>query len=185
MIKLENVTVKYNDKTVISNLTFEFKDGFNAILGKSGSGKTTLANAILSLKEYEGRITSDHTKYAAVFQEDRLIENLSVKKNLSLFCKDNTLIEEGLNSLLLSDSANKKALELSGGMKRRVALLRALLSDYEVLILDEPFKGLDKATKNITMNYIKEKTSGKIVILITHDLSEVEFFNCNSLFIKL
>ena len=63
-------------------------------------------------------------------------------------------------------------------MKRRIAILRAILADYNILVLDEPFKGLDADNKSAVMDFIQKKTSDKTVLLITHDLSEAEFFNC-------
>lgn len=102
-----------------------------------------------------------------------------------MVCKDKSVIENGLAEFRLSKEINTKVSSLSGGMKRRIAILRALLSDYDNLILDEPFNGLDEAIKLKVMEYIKEKTSGKTVILITHNSSEVTFFNCNILHLDL
>ena len=81
----------------------------------------------------------------------------------------------------LSDCMNEKVISLSGGMKRRVAILRAVLADYTTIIMDEPFKGLDDDTRKSVINYVKKMTSGKSVLLVTHDLSEADFFNCNIL----
>ena len=79
----------------------------------------------------------------------------------------------------LEPSANVNT--LSGGMKRRVAILRALLAPSNILIMDEPFKGLDSDTKELIMTMVKEKASDKTMILITHDISEAQFFNCRSI----
>lgn len=180
MIKLNNLTVTYNDNTVISDLTYEFAKGNTAITGSSGIGKTSLINAILSLIPYEGTIESAE-KYSAVFQEDRLCTNLTAFKNIQLVCNDKKRMLEGFEAMGLSDCMNEKVLTLSGGMKRRIAILRAVLADYTTLIMDEPFKGLDSDTKLSVMNYVKKMASGKSVLLVTHDLSEARFFNCNIL----
>lgn len=185
MIELSNVSISYGEKNIIKELSFTFKNGFNAVMGPSGSGKTSIANALLNLIPYSGTITCDSQKNAAVFQEDRLCDNISVLKNLKMVCKDKSVIENGLAEFRLSKEINTKVSSLSGGMKRRIAILRALLSDYDNLILDEPFNGLDEAIKLKVMEYIKEKTSGKTVILITHNSSEVTFFNCNILHLDL
>lgn len=185
MIEIKNLSVSYGEKDVIKDLSFSFKKGFNAIMGPSGSGKSSVAGAILGIVPYSGRIKSDSEKYAAVFQEDRLCEGISVLKNLKLVCRDASVIEDGLKKFNLEKEINSKISSLSGGMKRRVAILRALISDYDNLILDEPFNGLDDAMKEKVMNYIKEKASDKTVILITHNSSEAAFFNCNVLHLNL
>lgn len=180
MIKLNNLTVAYNDNTVISGLTYEFAKGSTAITGSSGIGKTSLINAILSLVPYKGTIESDE-KYSAVFQEDRLCPYLTAFRNVRLVCNDKDKITDGFAAMGLSDCMNEKVISLSGGMKRRVAILRAVLADYTTIIMDEPFKGLDDDTRLSVMNYVKKMTSGKSVLLVTHDLSEADFFNCNIL----
>lgn len=87
------------------------------------------------------------------------------------------VITEALSELGLENCLNTRVSELSGGMKRRVAILRGLLANSNILILDEPFKGLDTDNKTAVMEYVKKKTSDKTVLLITHDLSEAEFFD--------
>ena len=81
---------------------------------------------------------------------------------------------EELAAVGLDGCAEKAARTLSGGMKRRTALVRALLADYDILFLDEPFKGLDNDTKSVVIDYTKSKIKGKTVVLVTHDLSECE-----------
>lgn len=185
MIEIKNLSVSYGEKEVIKDLSFSFKKGFNAITGPSGSGKTSIAGAILGIVPYTGRVISDSDKFAAVFQEDRLCEGISVLKNLKLVCRNVSVIEDGLKKFNLEKEINSKISSLSGGMKRRIAILRALLSDYDNLILDEPFNGLDDVMKDTVMKYIKEKASDKTVILITHNSSEAAFFNCNVLHLNL
>ena len=86
----------------------------------------------------------------------------------------NKIIEDELSRVGLYEDRNKAVLTLSGGMRRRVALLRALLSNGNLLILDEPFKGLDEVLKNRVIEYVREKTKGKTVIVVTHDLKDGE-----------
>lgn len=185
MIEIKNLSVSYGEKEIIKDLSFSFKKGFNAITGPSGSGKTSIAGAILGIVPYTGRVISDSDKFAAVFQEDRLCEGISVLKNLKLVCRNVSVIEDGLKKFNLEKEINSKISSLSGGMKRRIAILRALLSDYDNLIMDEPFNGLDDVMKDTVMKYIKEKASDKTVILITHNSSEAAFFNCNVLHLNL
>lgn len=125
----------------------------------------------------------DGLKKSMVFQEDRLCENLSVSANIRLVRQKKTWgrdqkekkeIQEALESVGLAGNGDQQVRELSGGMKRRVALLRALYSDWDILFLDEPFKGLDEETKTQVMCYTKEKCRGKTVIFVTHERSEAE-----------
>ena len=73
-------------------------------------------------------------------------------------------------------SLNAKIKELSGGMKRRVAILRAILASFDILILDEPFKGLDEENKEKSIEFIKGNIKDKTTIIVTHDKSEIDFF---------
>ena len=168
---------------MINGFTHEFADGsFTCIMGKSGSGKTTLMNLLMGIIPPDGgTISGSDVRMSAVFQENRLCENLTVISNLRLVLgrkPDRAQLEAELDAVGLSGCADKPVHELSGGMKRRTALVRALLAEYDVLFLDEPFKGLDETTKLTVMEYCKKKTAGRTVILITHDRTEAEFFGC-------
>ena len=180
-LKAENITKKFGDNTVIDGFSHEFADGsFTCIMGASGCGKTTLMNMLLGvLPADSGTVTGNNVRMSAVFQEDRLCENLSVLSNLRLVMHgkpDRAMIEAELDAVGLTGCADKPVRELSGGMKRRIALLRALLAEYEILFLDEPFKGLDDTTKQTVMDHCRQKTAGRTVILITHDKSEADHF---------
>lgn len=181
MIKALNISKSFGENVVLKNFSHEFSDGkVTAVLGKSGCGKSTLLNILMGLIPCDGGevIRPEGRLISAVFQENRLCENLTPSANIRLvtgkrFSKAE--IAEELAKVGLSGCENKPVRELSGGMKRRTALLRALLAEYDVLFLDEPFKGLDEDTKQTVMNYCKEKTEGKTVILVTHDMDECEF----------
>lgn len=181
MIKALNICKSFGENVVLNNFSHEFADGkVTAVLGKSGCGKSTLLNILMGLIPCDGGevIRPEGCLISAVFQENRLCENLTPSANIRLvtgkrFSKAE--IAEELAKVGLSGCENKPVRELSGGMKRRTALLRALLAEYDVLFLDEPFKGLDEDTKKTVMNYCKEKTEGKTVILVTHDMDECEF----------
>lgn len=181
MIKALNISKSFGENVVLKNFSHEFSDGkVTAVLGKSGCGKSTLLNILMGLIPCDGGevIRPEGCLISAVFQENRLCENLTPSANIRLvtgkrFSKAE--IAEELAKVGLSGCENKPVRELSGGMKRRTALLRALLAEYDVLFLDEPFKGLDEDTKQTVMNYCKEKTEGKTVILVTHDMDECEF----------
>ncbi len=185
-ISAKNVVKSYGDNLVLDGFTYDFPAGkTTAVMGPSGCGKSTLLSVLMgTLPADGGEITlPEDARIAAVFQEDRLCENLSVCANIRLAVggrrKDDALISDGIEKALtaveLSGCGKKRARELSGGMKRRTALLRALLSDYDALFLDEPFKGLDEQTKKKVMEFCKESTRGKTVIMVSHDMTECEF----------
>lgn len=182
-IIINNLSINYQDKEVIKGFSATIDTNEKiALTGPSGIGKTSIINAILGLIPYKGSINCAYSpEYAVVFQEDRLCLGLSVYTNIKLTCPK--MSRQDINSYIhrvgLEPSTNVNT--LSGGMKRRVAILRALLAPANILIMDEPFKGLDSDTKELVMSLTKEKASDKTMILITHDPSEAQFFNCRPL----
>jgi len=186
MLKAENITKRFGEQVVLDGFSYEFPEGCcTAVMGASGCGKSTLISILMgTLPPDSGTVARDTEKLSAVFQENRLCENLSVLSNLRLVTgrrTDRTALLKGLEAVGLADAADKPARELSGGMKRRAALLRALLADYDILFLDEPFKGLDEDTKQTVMEYTREMTAGKTVVLVTHDKSEADFFGSQTI----
>ncbi|MDR1784309.1 MAG: ATP-binding cassette domain-containing protein [Endomicrobium sp.] len=184
-IVVENLNKKYKDKIILSNFckTFEEKST-TFIIGTSGIGKTTLIQILMELEEYDsGSIEGiENKKISAVFQSDSLCENLSVFLNVKLVSQNLTCneVEKELMKIGLVDCMDKRVKELSGGMKRRVAIARALLYDFDLLIMDEPFKGLDEESKAKVMDFVIEKTKEKTVIIITHNLEEINYFRNHS-----
>lgn len=178
MLKAVNISKKFGGNIVLENFSRDFPDGKTAvILGRSGCGKTTLLNILMGLLPPDGGEVLRDGQISAVFQENRLCENLSAGANIRLVTGGAIADEQiacELSAVGLSDCMKKPVRELSGGMKRRVALLRALLSKYDILFADEPFKGLDLDTKQSVLQYFKEKTLGKTVVLVTHDSAECE-----------
>ena len=178
-IELRHVTKSYGEKQVLKDFSHRFPEGeLTCIMGPSGCGKTTLLSLLLGLESPDsGEILGmEGRKKSAVFQENRLCENTGAISNIRLVNPQitKTQAEEMLEALGLSQSAKQPVRTLSGGMKRRVAILRALAAEYDVLLLDEPFKGLDQDTKALVMKYFLGKTKGKTVILVTHDPQEPE-----------
>lgn len=189
-IKVNNLFKSFNGQQVLNNVSLSFAEGgITCIMGTSGVGKTTLANIMMGLRKADsGKIIGlQGKKISAVFQEDRLIEHLDAIKNIMLVCpKDmkKEVIEDNLKEIGLTEYKDKPTKSLSGGMRRRVVMVRALLSDYDVLIMDEPFKGLDEELKGRVINYVKEKTKGKTVVIITHDKDEAAMLEATVLTMK-
>ena len=185
MIKLENVSKSYGNQHVISGLNLEIPDGGRrAVMGRSGAGKTTLLNLIMGLtKPDSGSVFMPESKrIGTVFQEDRLIERLNAVANCKIVMPkgaEENRIHEVLNSLGLTEELSKKPVsELSGGERRRVAAARMILSEPDIFILDEPFKGIDSETLPKVISAVSKEAIGKTLILVTHSVSEAEALGC-------
>ena len=177
MLRLENVSKAFGEKTVLADFSYAFEKGKSyAVTGPSGVGKTTLLRLICGLiRPDSGRVeVPGGTRVRAVFQEDRLLPWRSVLKNVTLENGDETHARELLSALGLESEADSLPASLSGGMSRRVAIARALCAEPDVLLLDEPFNGLDDEMKARTAALIFDKMKGKTVIVITHDTAPVE-----------
>lgn len=171
----------YQNKQIISMLKLEIHNGeFISIIGPSGCGKTTLLNIISNLdKEYDGEISLDNKKdldIGFMFQDSRIIPWLSVFDNIMLVSKEKN--EADIISLLsdigLKDYIYSFPKELSGGMKRRVSLVRAFINKPKLLLLDEPFISLDYPTaQSLRTDFIRfYKKYLPTVVFVTHDLKE-------------
>ena len=183
-ITLEGICKSFGEPpiVVLENFNAIFRAGITCIMGQSGIGKTTLIRILANLTSPDtGKISGlDDIKLACVFQEDRLLEGETALTNV-LFVTNNAKKNTPraialLTQVNLGDSIHKKVRDLSGGMKRRVALCRALIADYDLLILDEPFKGLDEETKQNAITLLQQEIEKgamqKIIICITHDVAE-------------
>lgn len=188
-IFIRNVTKAYGRKTVLKDFNMEIPCGkITCIMAPSGAGKTTLLRLAMGLEQPDGGSIDGVSgkKLSAVFQEERLCESMTAIENIRLVSPAlaiHDVIQE-LAAAGLGGCEYQPVSELSGGMRRRVSILRALLAEYDILILDEPFQGLDSQRKTQMMAYVKEKTEGKTVIFVTHDVGEAEMmgaevFNIN------
>lgn len=165
----------------------EFEKGKVTVLaGSSGSGKTTLLKVIAGTEKSEkGQVLGlEGENIAVVFQEDRLLEWLNVYENISYVLKSymqkekmDNVIRSVLEMVELWEYKEYKIKDLSGGMQRRVAIARAVAYKHSVLLMDEPFKGLDNELKDRIMTRLKKawKEEGRTVIMITHNQEEIEF----------
>lgn len=179
-IKLTEIYKSYKDVPVLENINILFKKGkTTCIMGASGIGKTTLIRILTGLtKADRGKIQGvDGRKAAVVFQEDALIDHWDALKNVELVCDPSItkeMIEEEFFKLGLENYKNKAVSQLSGGMRRRVAILRALMADSDLIVMDEPFSALDEDSKIRVIEYIKMKTKGKTLVVVTHDKEDVQ-----------
>ena len=168
-IVLENVRKSYNGQIVLDNFNATYLPGETCYLtGPSGSGKTTLLRILAGLTEADSGSVQSLGRCCMVFQEDRLCEDYSAVKNVEMVPGNAEKAVEALTKLLPSESLQKPCRELSGGMKRRVALVRAMEADSEVVLLDEPFTGMDAETRKGAEEYIKERQKGRTIIIATH-----------------
>lgn len=174
-IEIFNLTKKYGDKTVFENFSCTLNvDGILIVKGASGSGKTTLMKMLSRLEDFDGQINMPTSKISFMFQEDRLIPFISVLKNVSAV-SDIEAAKKYLKSLELENEFDSPPSSLSGGMKRRVSLARALAYPSELVILDEPFKGLDVNLKQKVSEIIKEESKARDFIIVTHESFDTEF----------
>jgi len=174
MISLR-VSKSYNEKQVFDNLTLDIHEGeILCVLGESGGGKTTLLNILAGLIPYDGEVENAPSNVGFIFQEPRLLPNLTVEGNLLYAGGKSEQIEEILRKTELLFLRNKRPKELSGGEKQRVAIARAFLSDAKLLLLDEPFSSLDTALKIRISKVFAElwKEEKRTAVFVTHDLEE-------------
>lgn len=178
MLKIKKLSFSFGDNVIIKDFSCEMKRGERVnIGGPSGKGKTTLLRIISSLqKGYDGEIIFEGTaRISMVFQDDVLLPWYTALENVTCVCGEEKA-RKWLSSMKLEDDLNKYPAELSGGMKRRVALARAICYGGDILILDEAFKGLDDELKNEIIGYIIEEYKDRLIIFTSHDKDETELF---------
>lgn len=174
MIKAVGLTKTFGDKKLFENLTFELKStGLYVINGVSGIGKTTLLRIISSLEESDSGSLEVKGKISYVFQENRLFPWLSLEKNISLTAVSHEKCTEMLNYLGLYKDRNLLPAQMSGGMQRRAEIARAFSSDYDIMLIDEPYSGLDESNIKLVASLIEKIAKEKCVILVSHDHLEL------------
>ena len=177
-VQVQNLCKSFGGERVLENVTFAAGPGVTCLMAPSGAGKTTLLRILLGLERADsGTVTlPEHCRWSAVFQEDRLLEHLDAMGNLR-FVLGAALDEPAAGALLtelgLGDTAGKPVREFSGGMKRRLALARALLAPSDALALDEPFTGLDEENRARCLALIR-RAAEKPVLLVTHDPADAK-----------
>lgn len=188
ILMIKEITKSYGKQKVLENISFNLNESERiCIYGKSGIGKTTLLRIIAGLEKADSGKITFVGKVSMVFQEDRLLENTDVYTNL--YCVlgsrfDKAEVDMHLKEVGLEGAGNKIVSELSGGMKRRVAIVRCMMKSSEIILLDEPFKGLDTILKDNIIRYVVKYLNGRAVIMVTHDISEAEKIQAEIIEIK-
>ena len=187
MVHVSNLSKDFYSKEgetkVLNHINFTVDKGeILALLGPSGSGKSTILNIIANLIEPSDGTVQTFGRIGYMFQKDLLFEWRTIMDNITIGLEiQNSLTEEAkieierlLKIYKLWDFRNYYPRELSGGMRQRVALIRTLAMNPEIILLDEPFSGLDAQTRLIVTDdiYTIIKNEGKTAILVTHDISE-------------
>lgn len=171
-IKLEKISVSYGELDVLRDFSLTLRQGSAYVLtGMSGVGKTTLLHVLLGLVKPDSGAVTEGVRYSAVFQENRLLPNRSAVENLQFVAAPGTkkaALTALLSQILPDDCLDKPIEELSGGMQRRVAIARAMLSDSDCVVMDEPFTGLDEETAKTVVGFIFRHLRGRTLILSTH-----------------
>lgn len=185
----DNISKSYGDVKVFDNFSARIENGkVTWIMGGSGLGKTTLLRIIAGLEEYEGTINDMPSGgISMVFQEDRLFEELSPSDNCLLAAPG--CGREDINAYLLETGLSEEEIKrpaklLSGGQKRRTAIIRALVTGAQIILMDEPFKGIDEKNKASTAKLVSRLTEGKTVIAVTHDIGDTELIKGDLLELK-
>jgi len=177
-INVSNLSKSFGSIPVLTDFTATFPEHeLTCIMGPSGCGKTTLLNILMGfISPDSGTVEGVPRLKSAVFQEDRLCESFNAVSNVRLVCSrrlETAKIVSHLERIGLKGSLDKPVSELSGGMRRRVAIVRSILARSDILFLDEPLKGLDADTKRVVIEYLKDNIQDRTVIMVTHDIDEV------------
>lgn len=171
-ITLHNITKRFGKKNVFSTINWNITDGqIWRICGPSGCGKTTLLRILMGLERpSSGTIQGIQSiRFSAVFQENRLLPARNAIENLQFVCDmDDSQALVWMHTLLAHEDCLRPVEELSGGMQRRVAIVRALAASSDIVVLDEPFTGLDTCNIAHVSDFIQSSIHERTLILSSH-----------------
>ena len=182
-IQLKNVSKSFGSRKVLSDISLTVSPSDTVcIMGESGSGKSTLLGITAGILEAdEGSVITEMINAPGiVFQDDRLFEELTPAENIRLICsRSDEEIKSHLLRLLDEKSLKNPVSSLSGGMKRRVCICRAVLSRSNILILDEPFSALDDFSREKAAEYIREYREGRALIMTSHQRTDADLLSAS------
>lgn len=186
-IKISNLSKAYNRTSVLDGLNLELDDRQPwCLMSPSGSGKTTLLRLLLGLEQPDqgqisflenGAVLNQPPRFSAVFQENRLCEAFSPVDNLALAAQrtvSREKLQRELALLLPKDCLTQPVYTFSGGMKRRTAICRAMVAPSHIIVMDEPFTGLDAEMRGQVIRYVLNRLEGRLLVAATHQAEEVE-----------
>ncbi len=174
-VDFQNVYMAYADKTVFSDLSCTLHlHGITVLMGESGGGKTTLLRLLCGLETPKsGKINGIPKNYTFMFQENRLLPWATALENVKTVC-DTESARHWLSAVGLAKEADSLPSALSGGMQRRVAFARALAHKSDILLLDEPFKGLDVGLRSEMIALLQKQAETRPILFVTHDIQEAQ-----------
>ena len=184
MIALHNVHFSYDGTPVLRGVDWQLPpSGIVCLRGASGCGKTTLLRLLAGLEQpSSGRVIGlDDKRVAVCFQEDRLLPWCTALENVTLACGESDRARQLLCRFGLEDCLHSRPTQMSGGQQRRVALARALSVDADILLLDEPFTGMDTATWGMVVPTIAAFAATHPVVLVTHVIEEAQMLSARVL----
>ena len=170
MIKCNNVNKIYNNRFIIKDFTYEFKDnGFYLLFGDSGCGKTTLLNLLAGFVACDSGEILVEGKIDYITQDTFFVDFLTVMDNLKMVSEDTEKAHYLLNKFGLEKTAEQYPSTLSGGEKQRLAIIRSVLQEKEILFLDEPTAALDEENKVLVFELLKEIKHDILIFCSSHD----------------
>lgn len=177
---IKNLSKSFSGKTLFSSLSYEMENGVYCLMAPSGAGKTTFLRIIMGLEVPDGGMVHGAGRISAVFQSDTLCPGMDAVSNICLAC-GGSKYERAVSDLELlgvsGSDLNKPVSEFSGGMRRRCEIVRAMLSESDTVLMDEPFNGLDSARRETAAGYILSRLDGRLLIAVTHIESDAKLLN--------
>jgi len=178
-LELDNITKSYNGRMVLNKFSLHVEKGSpTCLFGESGCGKTTVLNIISGLTPIDSGIIRgiEGKRISYLFQEDRLLNSATAEENIMLSAKNKELSKKIIEVCEITEYLSQYPPQLSGGMKRRVAIARAVAFDGDILLLDEMFNGIDLNRVEKISGFLNKIIKDKICIIVSHNLREAELF---------